>query len=71
MPIYLYQCQKCGERFVILPNRDQLLECIKCGSASLSRLPTRFRFSGKGSEGMENTGSSYSTCSSGNCYSCG
>ncbi len=44
MSIYLYQCQKCGERFVILPNRDQLLECIKCGSASLSRLPTRSGF---------------------------
>ena len=73
MPIYLYQCQKCGERFekLILPGRDQLLECIKCGSASLSRLPTRFRFSGKGSEGMENTGSSCSTCSGGDCSSCG
>lgn len=72
MPIYLYQCQKCGEKFekLILPDRDQLLKCIKCGNARLSKLPTSFRFSGEGSGSMESRGSSCSTCSGGNCSSC-
>lgn len=72
MPIYLYQCQECGEKFekLILPGRDEEPRCIKCGGHKLNKLPASFRLSGGNSDSASGSGFSCSTCSGGDCSTC-
>ncbi len=37
MPIYGYQCKKCGEGFQTLVRSDETPECPACGSTELER----------------------------------
>ncbi|MGE4519230.1 MAG: FmdB family zinc ribbon protein [Desulfobacteraceae bacterium] len=79
MPIYEYHCKKCNINFETLVMSGETPECPKCGSTEVSRLMSACGFVSKGaSSGGEaptlksSAGSSpCSTCSSGNCSSCG
>ncbi|NLO05243.1 MAG: zinc ribbon domain-containing protein [candidate division WS1 bacterium] len=45
MPLYEFQCSKCGERFEKLltgKNKDKGGECPKCGSEATERVPSGF-----------------------------
>jgi putative FmdB family regulatory protein len=43
MPIYEYQCSKCGKRSEIMVgigSQSDAVECKYCGSAKINKLPT-------------------------------
>lgn len=66
MPIFEYQCNKCGEDFEKLVFGNQKVTCPKCGSDD-----ARKKFSTFGMSGVQNTGSSgCGSCSSGSCSTC-
>ncbi len=80
MPIYEYECEGCGKRFELrqcVGENGENLSCPDCGTIGPRRLFSSF-FSA-GSDDMSDMMSSYSggggsscsTCSSGNCSSCG
>jgi len=64
MPIYVYRCGKCGEKFELLIGitRDkEELKCKKCNSKEIEKIPSGF-----------SAGSSYGfrdSCSAGSCPS--
>ena len=69
MPIYCYECKKCGERFELLVGMtaDQSkLECVECGNSRLDKLVTTFAITGSSKGGS----SSCANCSSGSCSNC-
>jgi putative FmdB family regulatory protein len=53
MPIYEYECLKCGQRFELLrrvADSDNNIRCTKCGAEKLQRVISAFmRGSSKGS----------------------
>ncbi len=62
MPIYEFQCSKCGNRFELLMNKmgkNLKAKCPKCGSQSKQQLSCF----GVGSGGTNNAGS----CADGSC----
>jgi putative FmdB family regulatory protein len=68
MPIYEYQCTRCGERFEVrqvLGEGGSGLSCPKCHAGEPKKLFSSF-FSG-GSSGSEPSEISCPTCSSGVC----
>ena len=79
MPLYEYECEKCGKRVEVRQTIGQdgaQLECPSCGTLGLRRLFSSFACAGFGDSdfsggGGGGGGSSCSTCSSGNCASCG
>ena len=43
MPIYNYKCRDCGTECELLVARfDSEVECPKCGSSDMEKLPSRF-----------------------------
>ena len=45
MPIYEYECTKCGEKFDLLRNitdSDQEIKCPRCGANSAKRILSLF-----------------------------
>ncbi|MBN1855880.1 MAG: zinc ribbon domain-containing protein [Dehalococcoidia bacterium] len=79
MPIYEYECGDCGRKFELrqcVGEDGTNLACPDCGTIGPRRLFSSFFSSGSGdmSDMMSSYGgggSSCSTCSSGNCASCG
>jgi putative FmdB family regulatory protein len=72
MPIYEFRCASCGHRFeklCSLGESGEDLKCPACGAQGPRRVMSSF--SAAGTEGGKDTGSGCSTCSSGNCSSCG
>lgn len=70
MPIYIYECQNCGktfEKFVRRRKEEEDLKCPHCNDKILKKLPAGFSFS------SDSSGSSLScsTCSGGDCSTCG
>ncbi len=68
MPIYEYQCTKCGESFEVrqsMGEDNSKLKCPKCKAENPRRLISSF-FS-KGSEVPGSSGFSCPTCSTGTC----
>jgi len=68
MPIYEYQCDKCGEKFEVrqaLGEGGSSLKCPKCHAANPRRLFSSFFSHASGSP--EPSGVSCPTCSSGVC----
>ena len=64
MPIYEYECRKCGARFEeLLKRADEKVNCPKCGS---SRLTKQFSTLGGVRDGGS-SGDSGSSCASGTC----
>jgi putative FmdB family regulatory protein len=80
MPIYEYHCKKCDKIFETLIMGDEKPECPECKTTEVSRLMSACGFVSKGSASgggeaptlSSSAGSSAcSTCSAGNCSSCG
>ncbi|MBE9505400.1 MAG: zinc ribbon domain-containing protein [Chloroflexi bacterium] len=74
MPIYEYECDGCGKRFEVRQAVGQGgsdLKCPDCGAIGPRRLFSSFFCPGSGDLSFSSAGSSCSTCSSGNCTSCG
>ncbi len=45
MPVYEYECQKCGERFELrrsMSDTDQDIKCLKCGAENPRRIFSTF-----------------------------
>ncbi len=76
MPIYEYQCDKCGEQFETLVFRsDDSVSCPKCQSESVQRVLSVFGFKSGGDKGVASSrmGSgvpSCAGCSGGSCSTC-
>jgi len=50
MPLYRYECKKCGHEFRVLQQRsDDAVKCPSCESEDLHRLPSRVSVQFKGS----------------------
>jgi putative FmdB family regulatory protein len=78
MPIFEFRCEKCQEQFEeLVLGDDQKVICPACGSDKASKLLSACRFrngDGGGDFGGSLGGGSSSSCSScsgGNCSSCG
>ncbi len=77
MPIYEYQCKKCGNEFdyLVLGSDDEPERCPSCNAKKIARLMSACSFvsKGKGGEKVRSSASSSScsSCSSGSCTSCG
>ncbi len=60
MPVYEYQCSKCGERFeLFLRSTSQGCcgpTCPKCGSTEVKKAISLFGFGGAGSGGSASSG---------------
>jgi len=68
MPIYEYNCKKCGDKFeklLKISEGDKKVECPGCGSSDVKKIFSVFGFSGDKGAG----GSGCSTCSSTSCSS--
>ncbi len=77
MPIYEYVCGKCKNKFELMrpfSRSQEGAECPKCYGAS-DRILSACYAKSSGENGIHDrlsgTGSSCSSCSSGNCSSCG
>lgn len=81
MPIYEYQCDKCGKQFEVVTlslSEKPKTVCPKCKSKKASKLVSKVgkqkyswaRSAGSTSEGAQ-ASSGCSSCSSSNCSSCG
>ncbi|GEM_PF-127260 len=65
MPIYNYNCSECSRNFEILVrNKDDKVECTKCGSSNIKRVYSSFDFSFKKSPAAS---CQSGTCSGGTC----
>lgn len=70
MPIYVYLCEDCGEKFeklVSMSASGQKQDCPKCSAGNTRKLPAAANFSGVKSAGEK---SSCASCTSDNCSSC-
>lgn len=75
MPIYEYQCQKCGKQFEQLVFGDESPNCPKCDSPKVGKLMSCCGFVSKGAGGetVATTAgaSSCGGCSASSCAGCG
>ncbi len=74
MPLYEYECDKCGRRTEVRQSVGQNgadVVCPACGAVGLRRVFSKFFCAGSDDSSFGGGGSSCSTCSSGNCASCG
>jgi putative FmdB family regulatory protein len=74
MPIYEYVCQSCKKEFeAIRPmsDKDKKIECEKCGSKKTKRKLAVVAKNGGGATSAASGNGGCSSCSSGNCSSCG
>jgi putative FmdB family regulatory protein len=76
MPIYEYVCPECNNRFEQmrpLSHSDKAVECPKCHKPARRKMSTFACFSnteGGISQTIAGTGSSCSSCTSGDCSTC-
>ena len=74
MPLYEYECEKCGRRTEVRQSVGQngaQVACSSCGAVGLRRVFSSFSCIGSDGSALPGGGSSCSSCSSGNCASCG
>ncbi len=76
MPIYEYNCKKCGHEFEEIVYGEGTPECPKCGSTETQKLMSCCVHHGGGTGGSEysapvSSGGGCHGCSGGNCASCG
>ncbi len=74
MPIYEYECPKCGKRFEEIVFGSDVPACPACGSTDTRKLLSCASFhvpGGAPSGASSSGGKSCSGCSGGNCSSCG
>ncbi len=71
MPIYEYNCEKCGDDFECIVFRtDEPVECPKCGNKSPTKKMSSFGFSTGHKFTSSGSGSGCAGCTSSNCASC-
>ena len=71
MPIYEYECKKCGDCFEeLIMNSSEKIACPECGSKRTSRLMSKFAIKSSGKFVSTSDKSDCSGCSSGNCSNC-
>ena len=64
MPIYEYECHKCGKSFEkLVSKKDEKIICENCGSVKVDKLLSRFAPSVKEGGGSAGT----SCCPTGSC----
>jgi putative FmdB family regulatory protein len=51
MPLYEYDCLKCGQRFEVLVRGPQTVACPSCGDEKLERVISSFAVSSDGTRG--------------------
>ena len=76
MPMYEFQCKKCGESFEELASTTETVPCPHCGSRETERLMSACCcMSGDGGSGAGSSAHSSSCgcsgCSGGHCSTCG
>jgi len=74
MPIYEYQCEKCGQTFECLVHGGLKPVCTSCDSRKVRKLMSACGFVSKGGGGQTvkaSAGSSCSGCSASSCSGCG
>ncbi len=71
MPLYEYQCQKCGRRFesLVIAGRENEVVCAECGSPEVRKMISCFGIGG-GSSRIKASSSGCTTCSTGSCSTC-
>ncbi len=72
MPIYEYNCQKCGRRFEqirSMSDADKTIECKYCKSKDTHRALSVF-FAQSGGKSLAGSSSGCGSCGGGNCGSC-
>jgi len=65
MPLYEYECDKCGRRVEVRQSVGQNgaeVACPSCGTVGLRRVFSRFACKGSGDSDFSGGGSSCSTC---------
>ncbi len=78
MPLYEYKCRGCGDSFEKLiwksDTPDSEIKCPSCGEFKSTRKLSRFSFGSRNNRGEFKRAPSSggcSTCTSGNCATCG
>jgi len=72
MPIYEYECKKCGKAFEeLVKNSSEKVACPECGTKRVRRLMSKVAFKTDGKMTTTSSGNGCSSCSSGSCSSCG
>lgn len=71
MPIYEYICKGCDKEFevLVLGSSDEVC-CPKCGGKDVNRLMSGFSAKSDGTS-LAGSGSACTSCSGGDCSSCG
>ena len=70
MPIFEYNCGKCGHEFEeLVVNSKEKVKCPKCKSGKVKKLMSAASFK-SGGNFSSSAGPSCSGCTSGNCSSC-
>ncbi len=71
MPIYEYQCKKCGRRFecLVQGGREKDVVCPDCGAPEPQKLISGFGIGG-GSSRIKSASSGCTTCSTKSCSTC-
>ncbi len=72
MPIYEFVCEDCGETFeeLVLGGAIEGIKCPKCASEKVKKLMSACAFKA-GGKFVGSGSSACSSCSGGNCSSCG
>lgn len=73
MPIYEYECIKCGHKFEFLVrSSSEDISCSRCQKQDLKRLISSFAFNSKDASGNISSSSSSgcSSCASPHCSTC-
>ena len=71
MPLYEYECKKCGSCFEELVfNSSEKVACPECSSKRVSRLMSKCAFKSGGKFVSTSDKSDCSGCTSSNCSSC-
>ncbi len=71
MPIYEYDCLKCGTAFEeLVSSADEKVRCDSCGSARVKRRFSVFSVAGREKSAGTSSGVSCGSCVSRNCSTC-
>lgn len=75
MPLFEFECKKCGQQFeaLIRPHDDDNVSCPKCGSKKLRKLISGFTARSAGKKDYELKpvgGSSCASCTASSCAGC-
>lgn len=71
MPLYEYECQKCGRRFesLVSAGREKDVVCVECGASDVRKMISCFGIGG-GSSRIKASSSSCTSCSTKSCGTC-